>query len=78
MNIREVPEGCPCGAALQTHSHIIAECPRYAPFRTSIREFKLGENVKQILGSVEGIAALTCFLQESGAFTKDADPPDPH
>jgi hypothetical protein len=77
MNIREESEGCPCGASLQTRAHVIVTCPRYVPYRASIMEFRPGETLKRTLGSAEGIAAFTTFLQCSRAFTKDGEPPEP-
>ena len=73
MNIRDEQESCPCGSALQTRTHIISTCPRYTQFRSSIVEFIGTGNLKDLLGTGDGI---TIFLARSRAFTKDGTPPD--
>ncbi|KAJ4495949.1 hypothetical protein C8J55DRAFT_400700, partial [Lentinula edodes] len=61
---------CPCGEDLQTREHILRACPRYDNFRHILRKASDDICLKEILGTEEGIEALTEFLEESGAFTK--------
>ncbi|KAJ3850239.1 hypothetical protein EV368DRAFT_16294, partial [Lentinula lateritia] len=57
----------PCGEELQTCEHILRICHRYEDSRHILRK---ASHLKDILGTKEGIEALTEFLDESGAFTK--------
>ncbi|GBE87945.1 hypothetical protein SCP_1201710 [Sparassis crispa] len=61
---------CPCGAHFQTRKHILQDCPRYNNYRHILREASKTIDIPTILGTTAGIAALGCFLQESGALTK--------
>lgn len=47
-----------------------SENPRYDNFRHILRKASDDICLKEILGTEEGIEALTEFLEESGAFTK--------
>ncbi|KAJ3760018.1 hypothetical protein EV360DRAFT_23610, partial [Lentinula raphanica] len=60
---------CPCGEELQTREHILRQCPRYEDFRSTLRKVSEDICLADILGTEEGVEALTEFLEESGAFT---------
>jgi hypothetical protein len=68
---------CPCGYPLQTRLHLIAECPKYEPYRDTLREVSQDIALPEILGTKEGILALAKFLTKSGAFTKGGAPTKP-
>nr|GAT48620.1 RnaseH domain transposon factor [Mycena chlorophos] len=61
---------CPCGEHIQTREHIICDCPRYDEHRGILRKTSRHLSLPQILGTKEGITALSKFLDASGAFTK--------
>lgn len=61
---------CPCGEELQTREHILRICHRYEDSRHILRKASQDICLKDILGTKEGIEALTEFLDESGTFTK--------
>ncbi|KAJ3879575.1 hypothetical protein F5051DRAFT_325587 [Lentinula edodes] len=65
---------CPCGEELQTREHILRACPKYEDFRYILRKASEDICLKDILGTSEGIEALTEFLKESGAFTATGKP----
>ncbi|KAF5317465.1 hypothetical protein D9758_018045 [Tetrapyrgos nigripes] len=65
---------CHCGEALQTRDHILCSCPFYEPHRDLLREASENLELPELLGSKEGIEALTEFIQKSGAFTKTRKP----
>jgi hypothetical protein len=65
---------CPCGEAFQTREHLLCECPQYEDQRDILRKASRDLSMPEILGTAEGIAALTEFLEKSGAFTKTGDP----
>ncbi|TDL23410.1 hypothetical protein BD410DRAFT_787235 [Rickenella mellea] len=68
---------CPCGEPYQTREHILRECKRYSAHRHILRETSRDIHIPTILGTKKGIAALSDFLQESGAFTKTGYPRAP-
>ncbi|KAJ3738241.1 hypothetical protein EV360DRAFT_3934, partial [Lentinula raphanica] len=59
---------CPCGAELQTREHILRECPKYEDYRYILQKVSQDICLTDILGTEEGIEALTEFLDMSGAF----------
>ncbi|KAJ3861090.1 hypothetical protein EV359DRAFT_18096, partial [Lentinula novae-zelandiae] len=61
---------CPCGERPQTREHILRTCPRYEEFRYILHKVSDDICLPDILGTKEGIEALTEFLDQSGAFTK--------
>ncbi|KAJ3850085.1 hypothetical protein EV368DRAFT_46013 [Lentinula lateritia] len=65
---------CPCGEELQTREHILRACPRYVDHRHTLQKASEDICLKDILGTSEGIEALTEFLDESGAFTRTGRP----
>ena len=70
---RHVPDenvSCPCGAVLQTRSHILQSCPRYEDFRHILQGVSRDIDMPVILGTKKGIKALSQFITKSGAFTK--------
>ncbi|KAJ3840660.1 hypothetical protein F5878DRAFT_522408, partial [Lentinula raphanica] len=59
---------CPCGEARQTREHILRECPVYEDYRYILQKVSQDVCLADILGSEDGIEALTEFLELSGAF----------
>lgn len=60
---------CACGEDLQTREHILRMCTRYTGQRGSLRDENREIALPELPGTPKGIAALTAFLQDSGAFT---------
>lgn len=72
---------CPCGTHLQTRKHILLECPRYEDARNAtLLHISVSPTVNDILGTQDGIRALSRFIAKTGAFTKTGDThvADPH
>jgi hypothetical protein len=65
---------CPCGEALQTRDHVLLECPHYEEYRNIFDKAEIERTTKAILGTDQGLAALSDFLTRSGAFTKTGRP----
>ncbi|KIK54078.1 hypothetical protein GYMLUDRAFT_128870, partial [Collybiopsis luxurians FD-317 M1] len=65
---------CPCGEHFQTRKHILRECPQYEQDRYLLCKVSDTISLATILGSEEGIEALTSFIKKSGAFTRDGAP----
>ncbi|KIK64142.1 hypothetical protein GYMLUDRAFT_127016, partial [Collybiopsis luxurians FD-317 M1] len=61
---------CPCGEQLQTREHILREFPHYERDRYLLCKVSDMVSLADILGSEEGIEALTSFIEKSGAFTE--------
>jgi len=61
---------CPCGEPTETREHILRNCPRYDHFRHRLEKASPEISLPTILGSKKGIAALSDFLQASGAFSR--------
>lgn len=70
----EGPYSCPCGEPLETREHIIRECPRYNAHRRHLTKISPQISLPTILGTKDGISALTEFLKTSGAFTRPGAP----
>ncbi|KAF5350420.1 hypothetical protein D9758_012444 [Tetrapyrgos nigripes] len=68
---------CPCGEALQTREHVLCDCPIYEPHRDILRGASENLEMPELLGTKDGIEALTEFIQKSGAFTKTGKPLHP-
>ncbi|KAF5377839.1 hypothetical protein D9615_006682 [Tricholomella constricta] len=68
------PTECPCGEAIQTREHIITTCPIYDDHRHILTEDYPELDLKDILGTKNGIEALAKFIKQSGAFTKTGAP----
>jgi hypothetical protein len=69
FNIPE-PHECPCGAQLQTRSHILLDCPLYDQYRHLLAEAAPDWHLGTILGTRKGIMGLTRFLRRGSAFRK--------
>ena len=65
---------CQCGEGLQTREHVLRECPLYNEHRPYLRKVSEDISLPEILGTRDGISALTTFLEKSGAFTKSGRP----
>ncbi|PBK87302.1 hypothetical protein ARMGADRAFT_939233, partial [Armillaria gallica] len=66
---------CPCGDAFQTREHIIRECPLYETRREELRKASRSLYLPDILlGTKEGIEALSQLIEDSGAFTRSGEP----
>ena len=71
---------CPCGEHVQTREHILQECPKYETHRHYLRDAAPDVALSEVLGTREGIKALTKFLSKTGAFSKSGrtrPPPEP-
>ena len=62
-------EDCPCGEAYQTREHILRDCKHHNKHRIHLLRISRDIFLPTILGTVEGIKALTTYLEQSGAFT---------
>ena len=74
----EEPTTCPCdNTTLQTREHLLRECPKYEHHREVLRKISNTITLPVILGTKEGIKALSSFLKKSGAFTCTGTPRQP-
>jgi ribonuclease HI len=65
------PSSCPCdNELLETRTHILRDCPRYAQHRNILVKASRGLSLTVLLGSKKGITALADFLTKSGAFSR--------
>lgn len=69
MSIPE-PDDCPCGEFYQTRAHILRDCPRYDNYRYILREVSNTISIPDILGTDDGLIALSLFVEKTGAFSK--------
>ncbi|KDR78133.1 hypothetical protein GALMADRAFT_138268 [Galerina marginata CBS 339.88] len=69
-------QDCPCGEEYQSREHILAHCTKFDIHRNHLHKISRDVFLPTILGTEEGIQALTTFLQESGAFTMLGRPLD--
>ncbi|KAJ3735324.1 hypothetical protein DFJ43DRAFT_983626, partial [Lentinula guzmanii] len=69
---------CPCREPLQTREHILRECPRYEDHRHILKKASQDICLADILGTKEGVEALSEFVEISGAFTKTGQPRKQH
>jgi len=60
---------CECGEPLKTREHIIRSCTQYENHQAKLRDDDHELALPELLGTPKGIAALTEFIKESGAFT---------
>ena len=67
--------GCPCGEQYQTREHIIRECTIYEEHRKILQEADENMELGILLGSKEGLEAMSKFLGRTGAFTKTGKMP---
>ncbi|KAF8954033.1 hypothetical protein BDZ97DRAFT_1639530, partial [Flammula alnicola] len=61
-------EDCPCGEEYQTREHILIHSPKFAAHRQHLHKISRDIFLPTILGTEEGIQALSIYLKESGAF----------
>ena len=64
-----VDVACICGENLQTHEHIIRSCTHYTNHQESLQDKNWEIALPELLGTPNGIAALSTFLQSSRVFT---------
>ncbi|KAF5326184.1 hypothetical protein D9611_000176 [Ephemerocybe angulata] len=70
------PHTCPCdNSTIESREHVLAHCPRFERWRQPLRDVSRGIALSEILGKVDGIAALEAFLRASGAFARPIDTP---
>ena len=62
---------CPCGEEIQTQKHIINTCPQYENHCQILHNVSSFIYMPDILGTKQGIAAISKFLERWGAFTKN-------
>jgi len=62
-------ENCACGKGYQTREHILRDCEYHNKHRIHLLRVSRDIFLPTILGTVEGITALTTYLEQSGAFT---------
>jgi len=61
---------CPYGEEIQTRKYIIDTCPQYKNYCQILRNVSNSIYMPNILGTKQGIATLSKFLERSGVFTK--------
>ena len=59
---------CPCGEQIQTRDHIVQDCLNFAGKRDALIHLSRDIFLPEILGTEEGIKALSSFLKDSNAF----------
>jgi ribonuclease HI len=59
---------CPCGEELQTRDHIIRDCTKFARKHDMLIRLSRDIFLLEILGTEEGIKALSTFLKDTSAF----------
>jgi ribonuclease HI len=59
---------CPCGEHVETRAHILQDCPRYDLSRHRLEKISPQVCLPTILGTKDGISALSDFLKASRAF----------
>ena len=64
---------CPCEEEIQTYKHIIDMCLQYENHRQTLYNISNFIYMPDILGTKQGIATLSKFLERLGAFTKEWD-----
>lgn len=69
-------QDCPCGEEFQSREHILIHCPKHDTHRYILHKISRDLFLPTILGTEEGIQALTNFLQKSGAFSMLGRPLD--
>ena len=70
------PTTCPCdNVTLEDRNHIITECPRYNQYRSILEKASRILSLPELLGTKEGIEALSEFLKKSPAFTRTGSIP---
>jgi hypothetical protein len=70
------PTTCPCdNQTLETREHILRECTRFSHHRDILEKASSTVALPEILGTKEGISALSDFLKKSTAFTRTGSIP---
>ncbi|KNZ82139.1 RNA-directed DNA polymerase from mobile element jockey [Termitomyces sp. J132] len=62
--------GCTCSERYQTREHVIQNCLEYEEQREILREANEQMELGTLLGTKDGLEAMTKFLGKTGAFTK--------
>ena len=76
LPLSQDPITCPCdNETLETREHILRECVRFDRHRDILEKVSSTIALPEILGSKEGIAALSEFLKKSSAFTRTGSIP---
>ena len=69
------PNSCPCdNEIIETRNHILRDCPRYNRHRKILVKASRALSLSVLLGTKEGIEALSEFLIKSGAFSRTGTP----
>jgi hypothetical protein len=66
---------CPCSKEFQSREHIIVHCTLHEHTRRRLRKVSRDIWLPTILGTKQGITALTAFLIETTAFTRNGQHP---
>ena len=66
--------GCPCGEPLESCENILINCQRYQLYRHTLQKVSPDISLPEIMGTKDGIAALSEFLMNSGAFSRLGTP----
>ena len=67
---------CPCGEApIQTREHVIVECSLFEEQRHYLRAASRALSIPHILGTADGLQALSKFIINSRAFAKATTEP---
>jgi len=70
------PTTCPCdNETLETREHILRECTRFTQHRDILEKVSSTIALPVILGTKEGVDALSDFLKKSAAFTRSGTIP---
>ena len=70
------PTTCPCdNETLETREHILRECTRLSHHRNILEKVSRTVSLPEILGTKEGISALSEFLKRTPAFTRTGSIP---
>jgi hypothetical protein len=60
---------CPCGAIIQTHIHILSECPLFDEHRHLLHDEEQNIIPTDLFGTKKGIECSTEFLTKTNAFS---------
>lgn len=60
---------CWCGAVVQSRLHLLVDCPKYQTHRHILRKASPELDIRFLLGTAPGLAAVARFAGLSGAFT---------
>ena len=69
------PNSCPCDNEItETRNHILRDCARYNRHRKILVKASRALSLSVLLGTKDGIEALSEFLIKSGAFSRTGTP----